>query len=244
MKKWKTKNGYEVYLVSSGRSNVYLISTPSENILVDTGWKYSYPGLKRNIKALGLSYRINLIILMHTHFDHCHNACILRQQENCMILAGEQEARFTKTGYTPIPAGTLILTRLLSGLGSLIGRSWFEYPSFTTDRLIGNYLDLSEDGFDIQLIATPGHSIGSVSVIINNEIAIVGDTMLGIFRNSIFTPFADDPEEMVRSWGKLLKTQCTLFLPGHGKAINRELVQRDCEKYSKKYNLNILQPEI
>ena len=45
MKKWKTKNGYEIYLVSSGRSNVYLISTGKGNILVDTGWKYSYPGL-------------------------------------------------------------------------------------------------------------------------------------------------------------------------------------------------------
>lgn len=238
MKSWQTKNGSKVYLVSAGRSNVYLISTGKGNILVDTGWKYSYPGLKRNINSLGLSQPISLIILTHTHFDHCHNAYILRKQENCKILTGEHEAKFTKYGYTPIPAGTLFITKLLSGLGSLIGGSWFGYPSFTTDRLIGDYLDLSEDGFDIQLISTPGHSPGSISVIINQEIAIVGDTMLGIFRNSIFTPFADDPKEMVRSWGKLLKTECDLFLPGHGKALRRELVKREYEKYSTKYTLN------
>ena len=130
MKSWQTKNGSKVYLVSAGRSNVYLISTPTSNILVETGWKFTFSGLRRNIISLGLTHPITHLILTHTHFDHCFNAFMLRQQENCLIVAGVQEQKFTLAGYTPIPGGTLPGTRLLAGLGTLIGRKWFGYPPF------------------------------------------------------------------------------------------------------------------
>ena len=67
-------------------------------------------------------------------------------------------------------------------------------------------------------------------MIVDNEIAIVGDAMLRFFKNSVFPPFADDIKEMIKSWGKLLKTECNLFLPGHGKEIKRELLQREYNK--------------
>ena len=37
MKSWKTKSGYEIFPVLSGRSNSYLIRADGYNILVDTG---------------------------------------------------------------------------------------------------------------------------------------------------------------------------------------------------------------
>ncbi len=227
MKKWKTINGYEIFRVTAGRSNVYLISTGNGNILVDTGWKHSYHGLLKNIEALGLSQPITLLILTHTHFDHCYNAAAIWQQENCKIVISEQDAAFTRNGYTPIPAGTFPVTRFLSRIGKSIGSRWFGYPPFTADLLIGEKLDLSQLGYEIKITSTPGHTKGSVSILICNEIAIVGDAMLGIFRNSIFPPFADDVKEMINSWKKLLETDCHLFLPGHGRAITRELMQKE-----------------
>ena len=241
MQKWETSNGTTVFRVSSGRSNAYLISTGKNNILVDTGWRFSFNGLKKNIGSLKLTKPITHLILTHTHFDHCYNTFLIRQEENCMIISGEQEAEFAKAGYTPIPAGTLIRTKLLSIVGNLIGARWFGYPPFLIDQSIRADLDFLMDESDIRVISTSGHSIGSSSIIVNDEIAIVGDTMLGHFHNSIFIPFADDIEETICSWGKLLKTGCHIFLPGHGREIRRELLQIEYEKYSRKYNLNILQ---
>lgn len=70
----------------------------------------------------------------------------------------------------------------------------------------------------------------------DNEIAIVGDTMFGVFKNSIFPPYSDDTVKMIESWGRLLNTDCIIFLPGHGKEINRKLLQKEYEKYARKHN--------
>jgi Zn-dependent hydrolases, including glyoxylases len=89
---------------------------------------------------------------------------------------------------------------------------------------------LNVEDANIRVISTPGHSIGSISVIVDNEVAIVGDALFGIFSNSVFPPFADDVKTLIDSWGKLLKTNCTLFLPAHGRPITRELLEREYNK--------------
>ncbi len=70
-------------------------------------------------------------------------------------------------------------------------------------------------------------------MIVNNEIALVGDAMVGMFKNSIYPPFACDTEQMVESWGKLLETGCSLFLPAHGTENSRELVEKQYNTYAK-----------
>jgi glyoxylase-like metal-dependent hydrolase (beta-lactamase superfamily II) len=70
-------------------------------------------------------------------------------------------------------------------------------------------------------------------VIIENEIALVGDTLFGIFRGSVFPPFADNPKLMVQSWKKLLDTGCTTFLPAHGSERDKAVLKRQYDKYIK-----------
>jgi hydroxyacylglutathione hydrolase len=85
------------------------------------------------------------------------------------------------------------------------------------------------------LINTEGHSPGSISIIVDNEVAVAGDAMFGVFKNSIFPPYADNPAEMVKSWKKLLNTGCKIFLPGHGNEIKRERLKKEYEKYKSRY---------
>ena len=86
------------------------------------------------------------------------------------------------------------------------------------------------------MIKTEGHSSGSISVIVDNEIAIVGDAMFGVFKNSVFPPYADNQTEMINSWNVLLDTDCNTFLPGHGKEIKKEFLQKEYYKYARKHN--------
>jgi len=237
MKSWKTKNGYEVFKVSGCRSNVFLISSANGNIIIDTGKKSSFGRLRKNIDSLKLDQQINYLILTHTHFDHCQNALTIRQQENCVLIMSEKELIFVQNGYTPLPNGTFPIARFISDFGRIIGRPKFGYSPFTPDMIIGEEFDLSDDGFNIKIISTYGHSPGSISIIIDNEIAVVGDAMFGTYNKNIFPPFADDIPGMIDSWGKLLKTNCRLYLPGHGKEIKRELLQLEYYKYAKKYNI-------
>ena len=50
--------------------------------------------------------------------------------------------------------------------------------------------------------------------------------------NSVYPPFADDPEIMIKSWANLLQTGCSSFLPGHGKEIFYELLEKQYYKHN------------
>jgi glyoxylase-like metal-dependent hydrolase (beta-lactamase superfamily II) len=73
--------------------------------------------------------------------------------------------------------------------------------------------------------------------VIDNEAAIVGDAMFGVFSGSVFPPFADDTRSMVKSWKKLLDTGCGIYLPAHGWERRRDVLERQYEKYRKVYDL-------
>lgn len=233
MRSWKTKSGYEVFKVLSGRSNSYLIISKESNILVDTGMSTSYRSLDKNIRLLQESGpKIDYLILTHTHFDHCHSAARIKKQYGCKIIVNEEEKQYTEAGFTPVPHGTIPLTKFITRIGARLDIKRFRYETFTPDILIDEYFDFQESDLDIKIIKTGGHSSGSVSVLLDNEIGIVGDTMFGIFKNSVFPPFADNEPEMIKSWNKLLSTGCDIFLPGHGKEITRDLLQKEYYKYA------------
>ncbi len=72
MNNWKTKNGYKIIQVLSGRRNAYLLLKDKLIFLIDTGKESAYKKLSKNIDLLGLSLdKITHLILTNTHFDHC-----------------------------------------------------------------------------------------------------------------------------------------------------------------------------
>lgn len=54
--------------------------------------------------------------------------------------------------------------------------------------------------FAMEIVATPGHSDGSISLVIGNKIALVGDCMFGILNNSIFPFLGNNPKDFYTSW--------------------------------------------
>jgi glyoxylase-like metal-dependent hydrolase (beta-lactamase superfamily II) len=233
MKSYLFSNNIAIYKVLSGTGNSFLVKTGSIILLIDTGSKYFRKRLVRNIRKVIGNAKIDFLILTHTHFDHCQNAAFIKKEFGCKIVAGKNEEIYTKLGYTPIPKGSNIFTKLLSNIGSRIGSKWFGYESFECDIAVDEDLQLVNK---IVVAPTPGHSIGSISVIINNNVAVVGDNLFSVFPNRVFPPFADNPTEMIHSWEKLVQTGCKLFLPGHGGSISNSLLIRQLNKYSRKYN--------
>jgi glyoxylase-like metal-dependent hydrolase (beta-lactamase superfamily II) len=134
-----------------------------------------------------------------------------------------------------IPHGTNIATRVGVGLVMRIKSKLIKFLRFEAvdpDILANNDHSISSNCY---LIRTPGHSNGSMSLIVDDEVALVGDAMFGVFWWSVFPPFADDVPTMIRSWGKLLNTGSKLFLPGHGTENSRELLEKQYNKYRAKY---------
>ena len=229
MKIWNTKSGYQIIQILSGRSNAFLLTNGIKNILIDTGPARKWKKLNNNLKSLNID-KLDFLILTHTHFDHVANSFKLKTYYDPQVVVQRKEELYISNGTNKFPRGTNPITRLLI---NVIGDKISDKYNFTPcqpDILVDSTFNFDELGFNAYLMQTPGHSIGSVSLIVDNEIAIVGDAMFGVFKSSIFPPFADDPKVMIDSWGKLLETNCSIFVPAHGYENNREKVKKNYEE--------------
>lgn len=225
MQSWTTKGGYRICRVLGGRGNAYAIAHDGRLLLVDTGRTNRWGALRRGIDALSAHNSPAILILTHTHFDHAENAARLRQTYQLQITVHRSEAAYLLTGDSPLPRGSILPTRWLMRWGARMAQPFFRYAGVQAELPIGERYDLQPFGFNAYLVHTPGHTCGSVSLIIDDEIACVGDTLFGVVPGNVFPPFADDIPTLIRSWRKLLDTPCRIFLPGHGGAIERALLQ-------------------
>jgi hydroxyacylglutathione hydrolase len=227
---WVTKSGYKIVRVLSGRSNVFLLTNGARHILVDTSIKSNWKKLEQCLNDLQIT-SLDYLILTHTHFDHAANASDIREKFNALVIVNKMEASYLTTGDNIIPRGTNLLTRFLIYFFAKKVFARLKYKPCQYDLLADSILDLKDFGFSAYIIGTPGHTKGSMCVIVDNEIALVGDAMFGIFKWSILPPYANDVGQMIKSWGLLLeKTGCILFLPGHGSENSRKLVQKYYDK--------------
>lgn len=220
--------------VLSGRSNAYLIKSGKYFCLVDTGRKGSFRRLKVNLARWGLLPGMKLtLVLTHTHFDHAENAAALQELYDTTIICHKTEAEFLARGDSPLPGGTVFLTRCIMNHSRDDLQPRFRYAPAVPDRSISLAENIEESEVILSLLPVPGHSVGSLAVVVDNEIALAGDALFGILPRSILPPFGDDLHEMKKSWQKLYETRCRLFLPGHGRAVVRYRIARALNLQSK-----------
>lgn len=218
-----TSKGNRIIRVLSGRSNAYVIKMGLNNVLIDTGMKLFAGRLIKNLVSVNCN-KLDYLVLTHAHFDHCGAVNAVKKRFGCKVVLSKYEKEFTVNGFTPIPKGTNLFSRLVSNAGSRFDKVIGSYKPFEADIEVGEVLDLSMHGLNIKIINTPGHTEGSLVVIADNEIVIAGDTLFGIFSGSVIPPFANDLNLLLKSWKVLIDTGCKRFLPGHGGEIDRELL--------------------
>lgn len=215
--------------VLSGRSNVFLLSAGDKNILIDTSPGFLWKTLQKRLEKLRIE-SIDLLILTHSHFDHAANAARVREKYKAKVVIHRSEAQYLASGNNIFPVGTNPFAELITSLFAGKINSFASYQPCNHDIAVDEILDLSDFGFNAYLIHTPGHTQGSISIIVDNDVALVGDTMFGIFPWTVMPPFANDKQQLLKSWEKLLETLCKLFVPSHGTANKRDLVEKDLVK--------------
>jgi glyoxylase-like metal-dependent hydrolase (beta-lactamase superfamily II) len=235
MNSWKTKSNLVIKQILSGRSNVFLLTNGEKNILIDTSPKSQRKKLARRLNELGIN-NIDYLILTHAHFDHAGNAKFIQEKFGARVVIHKSEGSYLSSGSNPMLAGTNIFTKIIIKLFGFMLAEKLLYEPCLPDILINDKFDFNDIGFKAYILHTPGHSPGSMSVIVDDEVAIVGDAMFGVFPWSVFPPYGDDSKLMIKSWGKLLETNCRVFLPSHGRADSRKLLKMGYEKKRSKFD--------
>lgn len=223
-----------------GLVNAFLAVSPHGVILIDAGLPDTEKKIKTALYQNGLSlHDIKLIIITHAHIDHAGNARKLKELTGAPILAHSKDLPY----YQGKKQMTFCATGWFGRLFFKTGLIQKKYDYFTPDILIENQetLDLDAFGFNGKVISSPGHTEGSISVILdeyhddgkNRQYAIVGDLISsGILLGGICCknipkrpPFEDDPQVVSQSLNCLLNYGSQRFYMGHGGPLTAQKVK-------------------
>ncbi len=213
-----------------GMINCFLIRGNRKHILVDTGVPKSETKILSQIKSHGIDKNdIGLIIVTHGHIDHFGSAAKLKEELNAPILIHELDTIALRTGKSM--SETLKPSKRYWNILKRTVMKDTATPCEPDIILSGDCsYNLSEWGINGKIIHTPGHTPGSISVILDNGDAIIMDlASSGIFLGGIMfhsrmkhPPFHDDLKAVKQSIEKVLIENVNTFYLGHGGPVSRK----------------------
>jgi hydroxyacylglutathione hydrolase len=217
----------EIISLNLGVTSCYLI-IGKEIVMIDAGMPNKLQLFKKVLSRHKIDpFRIKLIVLTHSHFDHCGSASEIRDLTGAKIAIHESERDCVEHDRVQIPKGVNLKGKITQ---PLIFSFKIPFPKFTPDILLDNEpYPLSEFGIDGQIIHTPGHTIGSVSVILDSGEAFVGCMAHNgfPFRLKPGLPiYAQDIIAIKENWKTLIDKGITYIYPGHGRAFPVEVIKK------------------
>lgn len=227
----------KVISIPASGANLYLIKNGKESVLVDAGPPNKGKWILKQLKSYGFNPEdIILIVVTHCHYDHVGSLDYLKRKTGAKVLVHENEANHLHSGYLDLPNGTNPFTKSIVWIVKTFFSSMGKYAPVEPDIVISKRYDPEIDGLDAFIIPTPGHTDGSLSLILENTIAFVGDAAFNIMGAGVYPPFANEPDKLMESWESLLQTHIKYIYPGHGKMFKIEKLSKS---YSKKKKNNL-----
>lgn len=212
-------------------SNAYLVQD-RHTIRVDTGM----PGEERKIlqaaeQAGVKAGDIRLILHTHGHVDHAGSTAALAKTLDVPTAVHRHDEVLLRTGRMNPLKPLRLEARLIKPLVDK------PFPPVAPDVLADETIDLAEFGVQGRLLSTPGHTAGSISLLLSSGEAIVGDVMMGGYMGgNLFGSrpnyhyFADDLAAVRQSIHALLAAGMHTFHVGHGGPLARDSVARAFER--------------
>jgi glyoxylase-like metal-dependent hydrolase (beta-lactamase superfamily II) len=212
-------------VIVKGFANTYIIKGNEGAILIDTG----LPGCEKAIldKCGEKNISLKLIVITHGHFDHIGSAAALKRETEALVAIHTEDAQALRTGISKMdrPVG------LIAHLMPLLMRSAKTDP-VEPDILIDEEMSLQEYGVDGRILLTPGHTSGSISVMLNSGEAFVGDLIMGGFFGKFrshrpnLPPFEIGRASIKNSVNYVLEQNPTAIYPSHGGPFDPQDVAR------------------
>lgn len=155
------------------KSNMYLVEEGGRGVILDPFFSQEFA---RSI--LRACEAVDYIILTHEHYDHISGLDALRERFRCPVLCSEACGRRIgdpgynlsryQDAYLTLQTGETVPEELLPIQ---------EYAAHADDTFVGQRT-LRWQGHELLLTETPGHSPGSVCVLLAGKTLFVGDSLM------------------------------------------------------------------
>ena len=203
-----------------GKVNCYLIGTGSERVLIDTG-----PAKDRGTLEWGLHAAecepgdISLIVITHADTDHTGNCAYLKKEFKTKVaLHPDEVAAVTGGDLTQTRANITPGKRRLAKMGGSMTRLK-PADQFKPNITVEGGETLSAYGVNARIIHTPGHSMGSISILTSDGDLFCGDLLENGKRGPGPGSIVDDEKLQAESIRKVIELGAKMVYPGHGEAF-------------------------
>ena len=213
--------GVRIDTVRVGITNTYVVRE-SGRILIDPGPARRGAAVVRKLRRVVPDlHQVGLLVATHGHFDHVGATAEVRAATGAPLALHRGDEGWVRAGTFQMPVGT---TRWGAFMRRYLGphlTPFLRFSAFEPDIVFGDEgLDLAPYGVSGRVVHTPGHSPGSVSVLLEGGEAFVGDLAMNgppMTLKPRFGILAHQPELVPGSWQRLLDLGARTVYPAHGR---------------------------
>lgn len=197
--------------IKCGNGNCYIVEENGNAVLVDTArTKY-----RDKILSVCRQVNIRLLILTHTHIDHCQNAAYISEELGVPIAICKADEELIKNNMLK----SLYAKTLTGKLVLLFSEESFRHdkiPEFTPKIYLKDGDSLSDFGINAKIIGLSGHTNGSIGIDCGKEGVLVGDALMNMFYPTVSMLY-HDYGQMLESARKIGSLGERFVYFGHGK---------------------------
>ena len=225
----------DIFSLSFGINDCYIIRDKG-TIMIDGGPPGKRDDFVKTVRNISIKPEdVKLIVITHGHIDHIGSAKDIKELTGAKIAMHQLDKQCLETGdwktthNTPAAKGSA-WGWFMTNLGKAASPFAGSVPSTTVEVVIeDDGLRLEDYGIRGQIVYTPGHTIGSISVLLDSGQAFVGDlamNRLPLRRTPGLPILADNIETVKESWRHLIDLGAKTVYPGHGKPFSIEVIKK------------------
>ncbi len=223
---------HHIHQLNVGMANVFFLRGAHKTVVIDSGQSGQAGRITAALTRQGVQGGgVSMLFITHAHLDHTGSAQDLKARIGAPLAVHPAEEERLTTGrmgrFVPVGFEAALLYRFIDT----------PFPAATPDVFIDESTDLAPYGIDGQVVHTPGHTPGSLSLLTREGDAFVGDllrggalggyVLSGVPRYPYFLYEVEKDKATVRaSVRKLLELGAQRFYVGHGGPLSRAAVER------------------
>jgi len=217
------------HVIDLGFVNAYLFATDGGFLLVDTGMRSQRSALLQALTRAGCQPgSLRLIVATHGDIDHAANGAYLCDTFQAPVAMHAADASMVEAGVWPhrrVTSRSLHAMHILMQVSGVTKRMTEGFERFTPDLELQDGHRLRAYGLDATVLHLPGHTPGSICLLLGGGELVCGDTLEN--RGGLHpTRIVDDEAELAASLERLATLDITTVYPGHGHPFPWEQFER------------------
>jgi len=221
----------QIFTIKIGINKCYLVKDEG-TILIDAGTPNRIHAFQKSFERLSIHpNEIRLILLTHGDHDHVGSAKDLKELTGAKIAIHHHDKLNFERSLFNFPPGVTSWGHLLHFILYPILKN--VVPSIPAEKadivLDENDYSLIDFGIPGKIVYTPGHTQGSVSVLLETGEAFVGCLAHNNlpFRLRPGLPiFAEDIEKVKESWKSIIQQGAKTIYPAHGNPFSVDIIKK------------------